>query len=166
MAIQVVKEGNRMPGYSVNPANTTVLAGNIVNMDATDASGNTVNLFGAAGLEALGILLDGTMRSLATNAIPGRQGVTEYNRGGLCAVSLGSGAVYRIYNDGLGQPLVVAPVAGWHVNLPIYAKQGVAIVDGTAQITADAAGAVRIGRIIKVAGSTVDDLEVTYVSEV
>ena len=174
MAVNIQKEGQRLPGFSVLPTPTSspslppiILGGNVMEVDPTDTSGGTIRILSVNTNRPLGVAIDSNVRSTITNNQPGAEFVTEYNRGGLIGTAHGGGAIFRAFDDTLGMPLDTT--VSYVVNQPIYAKPVVAVgllpVTGVAQLTSASGGNVLIGRIIKVEGSG-STLAVTWISEI
>lgn len=179
MAVNIQKEGQRLPGFNVLPTGTplllpVILGGNVMEVDSTDSSGGTIRLLATplGTKRPLGVAIDSNVRSTITNGQPGAEFVTEFNRGGLIGTAHGGGAIFRLFDDGLGMPLdTTAPALAlpYAVNQPIFAlpvtADGSGHFTGVGQVTSLAAGAFLIGRIIKVEGSG-STLAVTFISEI
>jgi len=176
MAIQIVKEGQRMPGWNIlsTPSSSPflppiIVAGAVMEIDPNDSSYSSARLL--SGTSPLGIAIDSNIRSTITNGQPGVEYVTEYNRGGLISTSHGNGMVLRSHDDGLGNACVLSPAnaAVWAVNAPIYTiKQGTTgNLTSIGMLTPDPNGStnVLIGRVINVQGSG-STLSVTWISSI
>jgi len=142
MAIRILKEVSR-DGGRLPSVGASIIAGVAIQLDTAD----TVKPFLAAGgTVPLGLASD----SNVTQPLQGAGGLTvgvgydytNFNRGGLIGCFL-NGGVFELYNDGTGNPFVLAPVAPYALNKPVYAN-------GSGLSTADAAGNMLVGYCMKV----------------
>lgn len=170
MAAQVVKEGTRMPGYSVKVVAGTpqvILAGNAVEYDVSDTTGNTIGLWSyVSGTVPSGIALESNVRSTQTNQLPGAEYVTEYNRGGLVSFMYGNTGLVTVSIDSLGNPFDSSDNT-FVVNKPIFATKDASLAvpeNGNHQLCATTSGNVyQVGIVKKVVGTySGGNLSVTF----
>lgn len=161
MAIQVLKEGTRMNGFTPaqnvgNTAPQVILAGSVVEIDPADTTGNTIRLYVSTDGTPAGVALESNVRSTVTNQTPGAQYVTEYNRGGLVSFMYGSTGLVTVSQDALNDPFStdVASTGAFTVNKPIYVKNTVAHADsGVGQLSGLNTAATQIGIVTKITGT-------------
>lgn len=117
MAIKVLKEVNRHPGYTPSG---TILPGQVV-MKVTD--GETIKAYDGTTLDVqpLGFAIDSTVQFPASAGVYGAVGAgynyPEFNRGGLVAVFT-DGGLFEFSNDGRGSPLTITDT--WTLNAKVY----------------------------------------------
>lgn len=144
MAIRVLFNGVeiRKPGYTV-AAGVNILAGNPVNLDASDTTGATI------------IKADGTTTimgfALETNVAPTSLYVDydDYHRGGLISIVTGKGGEVEVWDDGRG--VVYDTDQTYTINQSLY-------VGATGLITNQSNGSV-IGIVTEVPTSATDALK-------
>jgi len=145
MAIKILKEVNRMPGY-LPKSGESILPGNVLMLD-----GDTVKKFdGTADRYPLGFALDSNVRFSSADSEGRTAGYgydyTNYARGGLIGVILGAGSVIELFDDTRGHPVVTADI--FNQNAKVYS-------DNAGKITASDGGGANpeIGSVISVSGS-------------
>ncbi len=156
MAIRILKEvsrdGGRLPQAN-GAGNSSILAGCILELANNGVNVQLSTSTGASDL-SWGMASDSTV----TQPLQGPGGLTvgygydytNFNRGGLVG-AFQNGGVFELWNDGSGNPFVVAPTAAYASNIPLYAQVN------TGLVTSDATGnSLAIGSCLAVfnAGST------------
>ena len=156
MAIRVLKEVNRLPGYSYSTTTTmSIIAGQPVVLESAgvikpykaDTSETLLSTLQAA---CLGLATDTTAQFEAGSGLPGAgYDYTNYARGNLVGVFC-NGGVFELYDDGRGSPLVITD--SFLINEPVY----VSCINGKISNTTTAsigAGVNPIGSVVAVTGA-------------
>lgn len=149
MAIRVLKEVNRLPGYAY-ASTLTIIAGQPVLFQSTDVirAYNSSTLISAP----IGFAAESTSPvSSAPVTIDGMVGAgfdyPNYARGGMVGVFI-NGGVFEMYDDGRGSPLKADTFA---LNEPVYVTYNGLISNTT---TASIGAGIRpIGSVMAVSGS-------------
>jgi len=143
MGINIKKEVNRLPGFSVK-ATVTIIPGQVVILDTADTTYNTITKFGLATDIPLGLALDSNVLfPVGPNPVGIGFDYTNYNRGGLVAVAV-NGGIFELFDDGRGAPFVTGDT--FAVNNYAY----VAIATGLISST----GTIIVGVVTNVVGSS------------